>query len=297
MGTDTDPEQSDSDTESETKITNTINNNIYEKEELTEGFHQPQFRAFASEQPLRPHGIDSIVAGIEDEFAESSTVQSFNETKNDWPGENTDEPSPDVKQEPTVDDAPWELDESGDENEVSPDQANNVALDPFNSFFPPAESDFSKQQRSSSLTTSDSEDERPEESDNYDKYFSEAALETAKNPETSLPKTVHFGDEQTEVEVFPKDSLNGSEASGSDNDDVKEQQNDDDQYQIDSFPVPSDRIADHMNVNGFENDYTPRTALASKSPRVDSEISLTNSDDLPPPLPQLPPMLGKTRRD
>jgi hypothetical protein len=60
------------------------------------------------------------------------------------------------------------------------------------------------------------------------------------------------------------------------------------------FPTISDRITDYMNKKDVIDDETNEAIKREITPRPDSNISLTESEDLPPPLPPLPPLNKKS---
>jgi hypothetical protein len=235
----------------------------------------PQFEAFASDQPLNTPGIDSITAGIENEFDQSSQIQDSTTS--------TEQQSEMIKTT-GGDDEPWELEDSG-EQKIKPVPTSIIQKNhSYNNFFPNAQ-------------TSGSDGEGNDDEDgkeNYDDYFSKN--QSTEHVETSIPKNVRFDDDNIEnvAVLTPKDSLDRSESLSTPDDDDPDGIDDEDITT--NLQMVSDRIADHMNAREITNNNNEPTEVTVQRiiPRPESEISLTDSEDLPPPLPPLPPLNKKS---
>lgn len=263
------------------------------------------FEAFASEQPLNTFGIDTIAADIDNQFAPTADEHKTTDTSTPWPSTNLDEPRREPKLSTGADDEPWELDESG-EDRLAPKPTidagqNNV----YNSFFPEIQSPRLAAPRAASTlsSTSDSDEAEGEtrekevkEQDNYDDYFAkQVPREEDKATDGPLSKSVRFDENIEKVAVLtPKDSLDASESpSSKDSDDDDDDADGDTEFNlrtVNTLQTVSDRITDHMNGSDVQEQETTQVQIHRNPPRPESQISLTESEDLPPPLPSLPPL-------
>ena len=229
-----------------------------------------QFEAFASDQPLNTPGIDSITAGIDNEFDESPQIQELTEQQSE------------ILKSTGGDDEPWELEDSGEERIKNLIQKN----DSYNNFFPNTQTSASIP-AATTEETGDEENTDEDEKDNYDDYFSKN--QPIEHGDTSPPRIVRFDDNIENVAVVtPKDSLDDQSES-------PDTPNDFDEDITTNLQTVSDRITDYMHAKEISNKNEPTEMTMHNSiPRPDSEISLTDSEDLPPPLPPLPPLNKKS---
>ena len=219
-----------------------------------------QFEAFASDQPLNTHGLESV------------TTQRPKSTDDN--------------------DEPWELEDHSEEN-LKPIPTNiTQKYDPSNSYL--ADSIPSTSVPPLPMTTipinEDSEDEENDQvqTENYDHYFSQFQ-NTGNNHSIESPslKTVRFSEKLPDIAVItPKNSLNVSDSSTTTSDSDGTDDDDDDD-------VKTHVQTNQNHFNGQNDHQTPEVAMRNITPRPESNISLTESVDLPPPLPPLPPMNNK----
>jgi hypothetical protein len=138
-----------------------------------------------------------------------------------------------------------------------------------------------------SSTDEENNNEIENENENYDSYFSKyQTTENTESIEIPSPKVVRFDDNLQNVNIItPKDSLNQSESSTttSDSDETD-----------DEHTTPNLRtFNDHRNEKEAKDNETTEVIMRNSNPRPESNISLTESEDLPPPLPPLPPLNNK----
>lgn len=228
-----------------------------------------KFEVFASSQPLNQFGIESISAGIDDDFKDNDESQRT-----------------DIEQQkPDGDNEPWELEIGEEKNSSS--RINEKSIEPiFEEKFVSEEPTFFSTKRMPTLSSSESETDDRIEKENYDDYFKQAEKTENSIENVSAQRTVRFNDQTTEIDLeASKDSLNESStnSSSSEIEDNKEHNDsfDDETEFSDGFTLTSDRITDHM-VNGH--------SAPSMFPVVPKKIE---NDDLPPPLPSLPPLDGE----
>jgi hypothetical protein len=231
-----------------------------------------QFEAFASDQPLNTLNIESIAADIVNQLDESRT--------------SIDQQS-EVTKSTGDDEEPWELEDNTDEK-LNPTQKN----DSSNNFFPEQRTSAPRSPPTKTEESEDDESNEGSEKKNYDDYFSKnKSTEDTEQSEAPLSKTVRFDENLENVNVLtPKDSLEQSESSSTTSDTDENE----DEHMAPTFPTISDRISDHMNKKDTSDDETNDVEMRSVIPRPDSNISLTESEDLPPPLPPLPPLNKKS---
>ena len=134
------------------------------------------------------------------------------------------------------------------------------------------------------------------EKENFDDYFSKNRVtDDTEHTEAPLSKTVRFDEKLENVNVLtPKDSLDQSEASSTTTTTSDTDEKEEDEDITPEYPTVSDRITDYMNKRDISDDETNEVIKRDITPRPDSNISLTESEDLPPPLPPLPPLNKKS---
>ena len=261
------------------------------------------FEAFASEQPLNTFGIET---DIDNQFAPTADEHKTTDTSTPWPSSNLNEPRREQKLSTGADDEPWELDESGEDRRDPKPPTDAGQNNIYNSFFPEIQSSRLAAPRAASTlsSTSDSDEAEGEtqekevkEQDNYDDYFSKKVpSEDDKATDVPSSKSVRFDENIEKVAVLtPKDSLDASESpSSKDSDDDDDDDADGDHEfnlrTVNTLQTVSDRITDHMNGSDVQEQETTEVQAHKNPPRLDSQISLTESEDLPPPLPSLPPL-------
>lgn len=142
----------------------------------------------------------------------------------------------------------------------------------------------------SSSTTEDSSDEENHqgiEKEDYNDYFANhQSNENTETMEFPLSKTVRFSDKLHSItDITPKDSYHQSQSSvtTSDTDEIDEKET------ISDLPT----IGNHIIESELNHNDSFETSMRNIVPRPDSIISLTESEDLPPPLPPLPPLNNK----
>jgi hypothetical protein len=245
-----------------------------------------QFEAFASDRPLNIQGIDSISAAIDNEFNQSSPHMQ-EPTDDNAPWTSTEQQSDSAKFS-GADEEPWELNDSGEEVKTTIAAQKN---DSYSNFFSNTQS--SRQPPTKKFDHENNNEDSDEQ--NYDDYFSKQQQppkdEDAESIEQSLSKTVRFDENINNVAVLtPKDSLERSESIS-----IGDSDDNDDEEITPNFQTVSDRITDHINTEyKHDDDETAEVTIRNIAPRPDSHISLTESEDLPPPLPPLPPMNKKS---
>lgn len=228
-----------------------------------------QFESFASDHPLNSTVLDSIAADIENQLNQSSQLEGTNSNDNE----------------------PWELEDNSEEK-LKPIPTSLTQNDSYNNFLPDMDSS-APIPASSSTTTDDSSDEennREVEKDNYDDYFSQ--YQSNGNTETNeltSSKTVRFSENLQNIAVItPKDSIIQSESVSGTTSDSDET---DDEEKPSNLPTINKRIIEN-EINDYDS---TKTSTQNFTPRPDSIISLTGSEDyLPPPLPRLPPIDNKS---
>jgi hypothetical protein len=187
---------------------------------------------------------------------------------------------------------PWELEESGEEKLKPIPTMITQKHDSYNNFL----SDTYTSAPMSSLTTATTEESEDEENndengnENYDSYFSKyQPTEMTESIEPPSTKTVRFNDNLQNIAVItPKDSLEQSESSSS-----STTTSDSDETDNEYTPSNVETNHNHFNEKETNNNNTNEVTMRSVIPRPESNISLTESEDLPPPLPPLPPLNNK----
>ena len=210
-----------------------------------------------------------------------------------WASDINLDDEPPVSQPTGDEEAPWELEESDDEKAQQGNPASQT------NFFPDTQKPvLAVRQRSSSISTSgsdgDADQNQTKTQENYDDYFANAPAnnEDSTSASAASPKNVRFDENIEQVNVLtPKDSLDNSEATSTSDSD----EDDDHHHELgNGFPTMSDRISDHMNGESIlHQPVVTKVEARSIQQQPESEISLDESEDLPPPLPSLPPMHGK----
>jgi hypothetical protein len=260
--------------------------------DFVSSINDEQFEAFASEQPLDTLKMHSLTMEIDDEFDRSS-----NEDNGRQEIVVVDKQS--IEQDSArFNDQPWELEES-DEDIGAPlfassleniDAQSNNQLSSERSALPVS---LSSSSFMPTIDSDDGDDEQDEhEQENYDSYFPKQSSinKNTNTVEVVTPKNVRFNETTEEVIVHvPKDSLDGTSSDS----DALDVDNDDDELAFPTLSTLNDRISDHLKIDSGNNDGTIEMQLDKTRAQPDSEISLTESDDLPPPLPPLPPLHNK----
>ena len=226
-----------------------------------------QFEEFASDQPLNIPGLDPIAAEIHQQMNESSIRG-------------------------TINDEPWELEENSEENLRPVPTMVTQKQQSYSSYLPEENILASRPPVPLSMTSisisgeSDDGENGGGENENHDDHFTNYGMNgNAELNENSLSKTVRFSEKLTNVAMItPKDSLNISESPPPS--DSYQTDDDSDEHET---PITTNS---HTNYNPF-NDQTnhhpvPEVIMRTAPPRPDSNISITESEDLPPPLPPLP---------
>lgn len=235
-----------------------------------------QFQEFASEQPLSIPGLDPIAAEIHQQIDESSSKR------------NTDD----------LNDEPWELEEHSEENLKPVPTIVTQKQNSYDSNYLPQDnlltSTLPARLSMASISISgesEGEENGGEENENYDDYFTNHTPngngESTENPSS---KTVRFSEKLTNVAMItPKASLNVSDSgTTSDSDDS----DDDNDVQETNHHHP--HHSNHQTNGHMINDHQPPEVITRTiAPRPESNISITESVDLPPPLPPLPPLNNK----
>lgn len=219
-----------------------------------------QFEEFASDQPLNIPGLDPIAAEIYQQMNESSTRADI-----------TDEP--------------WELEDHSEENLRPVPTLITQKRESNNSYLSDENLLTSQPPPRLSMTSisineeSDDGENGGGENDNHDDHFPNYTMNGHGESNENLPsKTVRFSEKLTNVAMItPKDSLNISESPPPSDSD----QTDDD---TDEHEPPN--TTNPFSVNHHHP--TGEVILRTAPPRPDSNISMTESEDLPPPLPPLP---------
>lgn len=227
-----------------------------------------QFEEFASDQPLNIPGLDPIAAEIHQQMNESSIRG-------------------------TINDEPWELEENSEENLRPVPTMVTQKHESYSSYLPEENLLASRPSVPLSMTSisisgeSDDGENGGRENENHDDHFPHYGMNgNAELNENSLSKTVRFSEKLTNVAMItPKDSLNISESPPpSDSDQI-----DDDDSDEHETPITTNS---HTNQNPFTDQTNhhpiPEVIMRNTPPRPDSNISITESEDLPPPLPPLP---------
>ena len=234
-----------------------------------------QFEAFASEQPLHTLSIGSIKAKIDNEFYESSQIPETTSTEQQL----------EIMKSIGDDEESWELEDSGEET-IKPIATNiEQSYDAYDDVSPNIQASMLAPNLSSK--SEESEDDESEK-ENYDDYFTQHRQN--EDPEVPSSKTVRFDKNIEQVAVLtPKDSLDqlSTSSTTSDTDEME------DIILTSDFQAVSDRITDYMNVKETDNNETSEVTKCEVLHSPESHISLTESEDLPPPLPLLPPIHKK----
>jgi prune family protein 2 len=267
--------QDDTTTTPEVELRTSINENDNQPTKY-ESFleNQPrlsQFDEFASDHPLNTPGRESIVSEIDRQFDES--LQK-------------------IRKSTDTDNEPWELEDNSEENLKPMPTSVTQNQDLYNKYFPDNRISTSEPVAPLTTITIDEESEDEDNNDeakkeNYDDYFSK--YETPKNSqlvESPTLKSVRFSDKLPNVAVLtPKQSINLSESSKSTSTNDSDETDDDDE----------DKTTNHDQINENEtNDHQlPDVIMRNNTSRPESNVSITESVDLPPPLPPLPPLNNK----
>ena len=258
--------------------------------------------ALPSGQSMNKLGVDSIIGDIDNEFDQPSNTEESNDAKASRESTTSvEKQGEEVITSAADEDEPWELEEHGEET-ITPIPTIVIDTgDSYNKSFPDAQTSSPVLVApkigmvSSSSDSDESNDEKPDGvggggGDNYDDYFSQHQPREETDPtESALSKTVRFDATLEKVATMtPKDSLEPSDSSSlSDSEALRD---DDTMMTLSSV---SDRISDHMNSENAKHDEPVQSRMTDVILRPESEISLAESEDLPPPLPPLPPMNKK----
>ncbi|CAF0999358.1 unnamed protein product [Rotaria sordida] len=264
-------------------LTSTDENEIETDEQnniFSQRTHSLEFEAFASDQPLDSSEIESkfpnITAQFNDEFDESSQQQQQQPSTDDNTPWITIEKTPETIQTSSINkDEPWELEDSGEEN-ITPEKSN-----------------LHKNYFSDSFNVPTAIEKHPnDDKDNYDDYFTKQQLN--ENIEQSLTKNAYDDDNKENMQTTTslKDNINATESSTTSDSDIVEVND-----IAPNVETINDRITDHMQtsyVNVDEADVKiehPNEPIET-TPRMIAVQS--ESEDLPPPLPALPPLNNKS---
>jgi hypothetical protein len=143
-----------------------------------------------------------------------------------------------------------------------------------------------------SLSTEESSDEESNNengNEDYDNYFSKyQSTENTEPIEALSSKTVRFSDNLNNVAVItPQNSINQSQSltTTSDSDET------DDESTAPNIQTTNNHVIE-KEPNNNETDEDEVT-MRNNASRALSNVSLTESADLPPPLPPLPPLNSK----
>lgn len=272
------------DSNTETRA-DTTNGRVIKRESFFENQSRlSQFEEFASDQPLSIPGLDPIAADIHQQIDESSSKQNTTDL-NDEPWELEDHNGENLKPVPTI----------VRQNMNSYDR-NRLSDDNLLTSTPPAPLSLASISISGE---SDDDENEGQENENYDQYFADYGTnENGESVENPTSKTVRFSEKLTNVAMItPKASLNVSDSpTTSDSDET-----DDDTDEKQTKNSQTNHHQQHQHLNNQTNGHAihdqqppPEVIIRNIStPRLESNISITESVDLPPPLPPLPPLNNK----
>ncbi|CAF2048820.1 unnamed protein product [Rotaria magnacalcarata] len=245
-----------------------------------------QFEAFASDQPLDTSEIGSKFSNIITEINNEVDESSQQLTNDNSPWITVDNTFETVQTDGPNKDEPWELEDSTEEK-LTPALTKASQLSAAfndNEFSTTDKSDLQKNFFSDSFNA-------PTDIENYDNYFTKQELNG--NTEETSGENTHIGinKENLPIGTTLKDNVNASESPATSDSDVIEVND-----ITTDFETINDRNTDPMQtsyVNINEKDIkverpSDSVAIAPRMMTIESE-----SEDLPPPLPPLPPLNDK----